>query len=597
MWCAKPAATEIGSGGTVTVNSSGLLDLNNNQQVLNSVNALDLQGGTVTTGSSGTLTLAGTILGLANPANRTPATISGNLSLGQPGAGNYIQTIDVQAATAPLGGPDMVISAVIGGYANSSGFTSGLTKVDTGTLQLTNTETFTGPTTVSGGDLQVDGVLTHSAVTVNAGGVVTNGVGAAVLSGTGTLGAVTVTDGGTVNPGDPATGVGILTAASLNLTGSGSPTQGGNLELEVNGSTTPGVNFDQIVLSGALTLDATSTLTLDLLGLTGDVLPPGVPAIVGYSSKTGKLPSSPNVILNNPTHLQAVVADPVGSVNIIVSGTATHLGVTAPSSSVAGQPLTFTVTALDQFNNAAFAYGGTVQFTSSDTNALAQLPSPSTLTSGSGTFTATLITAGHQTITASDILTGGSLSGTSPAIVVSPNVAQDLAFSFPSSVTAGGVELFTVTALDAYNNVATGFSATIQFTSTDNQAGLPVNASITSGAGIYASSMKTAGSQSINATSGGIIGGTGPFLVNPGSLNHFGIAAPTATAGTGITITVTAEDAFNNAITGYTGTVNLTSSDSARRLRPPKRPTAARRLGILRRHPVCRGHADHLRHR
>jgi hypothetical protein len=61
------------------------------------------------------------------------------------------------------------------------------------------------------------------------------------------------------------------------------------------------------------------------------------------------------------------------------------------------------VTALDASNNPTSNYSGTVHFTSTDGKA--QLPANTTLTSGSASLAATLITAGNQTITATDTVT------------------------------------------------------------------------------------------------------------------------------------------------------------------------------------------------
>ena len=55
----------------------------------------------------------------------------------------------------------------------------------------------------------------------------------------------------------------------------------------------------------------------------------------------------------------------------------------------------FTVTALDQFNNTDPNYAGTVHFTSTDAHAV--LPADAMLTNGVGTFNATFATVGGQT--------------------------------------------------------------------------------------------------------------------------------------------------------------------------------------------------------
>src|SRR5439155_11083049 len=92
-----------------------------------------------------------------------------------------------------------------------------------------------------------------------------------------------------------------------------------------------------------------------------------------------------------------------------------HFLVSAPATAIVGTAFTFTVSAVDAFNNAVTSYGGTVHFTSSD--GAASLPANSTLTNGAGSFSATLNTRPSQTITATDTVTS-SITGTSHAIAV-----------------------------------------------------------------------------------------------------------------------------------------------------------------------------------
>src|SRR5204863_6609045 len=129
----------------------------------------------------------------------------------------------------------------------------------------------------------------------------------------------------------------------------------------------------------------------------------------------------------------------------------------------------------------------------------ATLPGNSALSNGTGTFSATLATAGSQTITATDTTTG-SITGTSNVITVSAAAATHFTVSAPASATAGSAFNFTVTALDQFNNTATGYAGTVHFTSSDGQAVVPVNSTLTSGAGTFSATLKTAGSQTITAT-------------------------------------------------------------------------------------------------
>jgi hypothetical protein len=74
---------------------------------------------------------------------------------------------------------------------------------------------------------------------------------------------------------------------------------------------------------------------------------------------------------------------------------------------------------------------------------------------------------------------------------------------------AGAAHSVTVTALDAYGNVATGYRGTVHFTSSDTKAGLPADYTFTGAdAGVHvfpktvspALTLKTAGSQWVRAT-------------------------------------------------------------------------------------------------
>src|SRR5207237_10653655 len=110
----------------------------------------------------------------------------------------------------------------------------------------------------------------------------------------------------------------------------------------------------------------------------------------------------------------------------------------------------FTITALDAFNNTATGYAGMAHFTSSDAQAVA--PADSTLTNGVGTFSATLKTAGNQSITATDTV-NGTITGTQRGIVVSAAGATHYAVNAPASATAGIGCNIHVPGLDAVNHV------------------------------------------------------------------------------------------------------------------------------------------------
>ncbi len=94
---------------------------------------------------------------------------------------------------------------------------------------------------------------------------------------------------------------------------------------------------------------------------------------------------------------------------------AVALRIDAPDSVAQGESFDFTVTAIDLNGNTVTGYTGTVQFFSF-TDALADLPSPGTLTNGVGEFSATLNTLGDQSILAQDTVFK-SLYGSADIIV------------------------------------------------------------------------------------------------------------------------------------------------------------------------------------
>jgi hypothetical protein len=323
--------------------------------------------------------------------------------------------------------------------------------------------------------------------------------------------------------------------------------------------------------------DLTATLPANYQFVAGDQ---------GTHTFSATLKTAGNQTINATDTITAGITGTSGTI-VVSGGAATHLSVSAPATAVAGFPLNFTVTALDQFNNTATTYSATVTFTSTD--AAATLPANYPFVAsdhGTHTFTAFMGTAGNQTITATDNAVPPA-TGTSNTIVVSAGAATHLLISAPATATAGTAFNFTVTAQDQFNNTATGFSGTIQFTSTDFRAVLPAASTLTAGTGTFSATLKTTGNQTISGNTGAglpppgnvlsaqvkqlgahaplqllVFGTSNNILVSAAPATQFLISAPaTATAGSAFTFTVTALDQFNNTATGYTGKVHFTSTD------------------------------------
>src|SRR5205823_671006 len=141
---------------------------------------------------------------------------------------------------------------------------------------------------------------------------------------------------------------------------------------------------------------------------------------------------------------------------------ATHVQIVAPSTSTAGSSFSITVTALDANNNKVTGYMGTVHFTSADGAAV--LPSNYTFTTadaGVHTFSGVILkTSGSQSITATDTGTS-SITGSVSVTVNAAGASIFVVAGYPSTVTAGTSNNFTVTAQDTYGNTAKGYTGAV----------------------------------------------------------------------------------------------------------------------------------------
>src|SRR5262249_40077308 len=132
-------------------------------------------------------------------------------------------------------------------------------------------------------------------------------------------------------------------------------------------------------------------------------------------------------------------------------------------------------------------------------------------------------------------------------ITVTPAVATSFSvLGFPAT-TAGVAHSITVTALDAFGNVATGYTGTATFRSSDPIAGLPADYAFTAadaGVHTFTAALKRAGTQFLQVTdtlTSTITGAESGIVVTPAAVTHFAISGPTSvTQGVGFKITVSA---------------------------------------------------------
>ncbi len=298
----------------------------------------------------------------------------------------------------------------------------------------------------------------------------------------------------------------------------------------------------------------------------------GLPASYSFTNQDGGTHTF-NVTLKSAGTQSITVTDSVNTFTATQAGILVTAATTAGSFIVTGFPATtagvaqsFTVVVNDPFGNFATNYAGTVTFSSSDVQA--GLPASYTFTAADGgvhTFTATLKTAGTQSITVKDGAAVGSQTGI--AVTASSVVASLGVSGFPATL-AGTAQSFTVKARDAYGNVVTGYTGTVTFSSSDVQAGLPASYTFTAadaGVHTFSATLRTVDTQSISVSdaSAGIGGSETGITVNAGAAARLSIAAPaTVTQGVGFKFTVTVVDAYGNVVKGFLDKVHLSSTDS-----------------------------------
>ncbi|TBH71831.1 hypothetical protein EWU22_11100, partial [Aquirufa nivalisilvae] len=279
-----------------------------------------------------------------------------------------------------------------------------------------------------------------------------------------------------------------------------------------------------------------------------------------------------------------------GSVSI-GAGSATKFIVTGTGTQTAGGSQNITITAKDASGNTATAYTGAKSITFSGANASSSpATNPTVASTDFGTATSVTFSNGVATVSMSlykvesalIVATDGSVTTSGSdrlSVSVSPAVFSKLALSLagPQINGVGFTGTNSLTALDAYGNVVTGFDAstnniTVSTSLSGSISGLSGTTKL-SNAVDFVSGVANLTSLGLKYT-GAVGSGTftftpasgtavtsGSITINPGSANKFVITGSgTQTAGTSQTITITAKDANGNTVSSYSGSKDLTFS-------------------------------------
>lgn len=483
---------------------------------------------------------AGTVVGYATNANGLEmAFVYGGGSMNPlfPGAGTASRAGGINSSGTIVG-----YFANAGGYDHAFSYGNGVTS-DLGTLG--------GPESHAYG-VNASGTVVGQSDTTNGAGKHAFSFANGAMTDLGTLGG---------NPNNPQTNISVATAINDSGTIVGTAnTAAFTHAFSYSGGTMTDLGTLGGFASGAMAINSSGSIVgyADTVGDNHAFL-----CVAGAMVDLNSLVLVPGVVLTSATAIndngQVLALGRLNGVYVLTpaAGLGTHFIVSAPENAVQGSAVSITVAALDPKNNLASSYNGTARVTSSDPGAV--VPATVAFTNGSASFTVTFRAPGSQTVSVTD--TGNaSITGTSGQIGL-PSSFQVTVFGNGATV---GVPVHMAVSVNSTVGSASDYSGTVHFTSSDPAAELPPDTQLSDGDGLFSIAFNTPGSQTVTATdtvTPGITGVSPPVPVS-GPATHFALSVPaSATAGSRISVMVSALDASGNLVTGYSGIVQITSSD------------------------------------
>jgi hypothetical protein len=168
-----------------------------------------------------------------------------------------------------------------------------------------------------------------------------------------------------------------------------------------------------------------------------------------------------------------------------------------PASITAGDTVAAQVTVTDAQHNVVTAYRGTMHVTSTD--GAAQLPgdqSWAAADSGTHSVSVRLVTAGGQTLTATDAA-NPSITCTSAAVAVQPGSPR-LVITLPADVNAGIATTGSIAAQDVFGNPVGSYAGTVNLASSDAAATVAATARVAEGHALFPVTFATIGAQTVS---------------------------------------------------------------------------------------------------
>lgn len=376
---------------------------------------------------------------------------------------------------------------------------------------------------------------------------ITNGVAEVAIldNDTATLSVAKITD---AQEEGPVSGV-------FRITQSVAATADTTVSFSFGGSAQPGFDFDVISFSTVIPANSTSV----------DVLIPVArdnifePEETVTLTLTGVSNSAPGV---------SIAASPADTASMTIADDRVTISVFSDSGTSTTVNTNFSSTMLVRVRGSEgeYVWGAPVTFSVPATGASGTFAGSNTVTVMSDGFGF----AASPTLTANTLAGTYSLSATIDGIdqtlsrsrTNTPGAAAGFVVTGPTSSTAGSPVDVTVTVQDAFGNLVTNFTGTIQFTSSDVSAGLPSNYTFVAGdngSRTFPVTLRAGGNHTVTATStssSSVTGTSGAIAVDPRAdlsiTNTNG--GTTVTAGQAVSYTITVGNAGPSAITGATVT-------------------------------------------
>ncbi len=253
--------------GTITAVLAGSVDVRKSTAgIVTLSRAATYTGDTRIDGGTFKLGLANVIPNIADGGD---VIIASGATLDLSGLAETINGLSGSAGSMVLNSAANTVTFTVGDNGATTTFAGSingginLVKTGSGTLSLDGAIGYTGTTTINGGRLLINGSKTGAGnISVASGGTL-GGVGSLI-------GNLSVAAGGKIDPGKDTSGelVGTLSTANVTFVA------GSTFRVDINGTLVAGVDYDQLNVTGTVTLNNT---TLDATGLS---VGPGVTEIV-----------------------------------------------------------------------------------------------------------------------------------------------------------------------------------------------------------------------------------------------------------------------------------------------------------------------------